>query len=34
MAEFTAYLRDLVGRFELGRYMAYLENLTEAETER
>jgi signal transduction histidine kinase/DNA-binding NarL/FixJ family response regulator len=31
MADFTAYLRDLIGRFELSRYMAYLENLVEVE---
>ncbi len=28
-AEFAAYLRDLVRRFELGRYMSFLENLVE-----
>jgi hypothetical protein len=32
MAEFTAYLRDLIRRFELARYMAYLETMVEAET--
>jgi signal transduction histidine kinase/FixJ family two-component response regulator len=32
MAEFTAHLRELVARFELGRYMAYLETLAEAES--
>jgi CheY-like chemotaxis protein/anti-sigma regulatory factor (Ser/Thr protein kinase) len=31
MAEFTAYLRDLIRRFELARYMAYLENMVESE---
>jgi signal transduction histidine kinase/FixJ family two-component response regulator/purine-cytosine permease-like protein len=31
-AEFTAYLRDLVRRFELARYMRYLETLVESET--
>jgi signal transduction histidine kinase/CheY-like chemotaxis protein len=31
MAAFTAYLRDLVGRFELARYMSYLETLAEAD---
>jgi CheY-like chemotaxis protein len=31
MADFTAYLRDLVGRFELGRYMTYLETLAGVE---
>jgi signal transduction histidine kinase/purine-cytosine permease-like protein/DNA-binding NarL/FixJ family response regulator len=32
MAEFTSYLRDLIRRFELARYMEYLENLVETET--
>jgi hypothetical protein len=31
-AEFTAYLRGLVRRFELARYMAYLETVTGPET--